>query len=576
MQTDGQRKLMTLHKRVVKGWPAVLLYGLLVAARVSAVGTWTNTFNAPSGVGVEMIYLLSDGSVMAQDGGYNTNQEANWYQLRPDTNGSYVNGSWRQLKSMHYLRNSFGSQVLRDGRLLLVGDENRGHGKTAEVYDPVADDWTLLPAAGVGFADADTALLPDGRVLVSPVGWLPYPQFISTIYDPVANSWSFPGSALAYQDEASWVKLADNSILTIDINAQTSERFIPSLGPLGQWVVDENVPVPMYSSGETGAGLLLPDGRAFYLGALGHTVLYTASRLGGTNAGTWAQGPDIPAGRVTADAPAVMMPNGRILCAVGPSAANGGSPGPSWFYEFDYTDQTANSNGTFHAVASPGNSTVGSSYSAKTGATLFLNLPDGTVLYSTYGNQLYIYQPDPGPLAAHKPTITSITANIEEISYHLVGTKLNGVSAGSAFGDERQNGTSYPIVRLSNAGGTYYARTYNWSSTGVKTGSTPVSTEFTVPGKVPPGTYSLVVVVNGNPSDPVSFTYNGPVWVDFNYSGAIENGSFAQPFDTLAKGVSKVSSGGTIAIKPGSSLETMTISKPMTITAVGGAATVGH
>ena len=136
----AHKQPMILRKRLIPVWPLLLLCGLLVAARVSAVGRWTGTFNAPSGVGVEMIYLLSDGSVMAQDGGYNTNLEANWYQLRPDTSGSYVNGSWRQLQSMHYLRNSFGSQLLRDGRLLLVGDENRGYGATAEIYDPLTDN----------------------------------------------------------------------------------------------------------------------------------------------------------------------------------------------------------------------------------------------------------------------------------------------------------------------------------------------------------------------------------------------------------------------------------------------------
>ena len=517
--------------------------------------------------------LLSDGTVMAQDGGFNTNNEIYWYQLKPDTTGSYVNGSWKALSPMHVIRQMFGSQILRDGRLFIAGDENRGNGKSAEIYNPLTDSWTLLPTAGVGFADAESAMLPDGRVLVSPVGWLPYPAYISTIYDPLANSWSFPGSALAYQDEASWVKLPDDSILTIDDNAKTSERFIPSLG---QWIKDAAVPVGMYVNGETGPGLLLPNGRAFYLGASGHTVVYIPSPSGGTNEGTWVQGPDIPAGRVTADAPAVMMPNGKILCAVGPTAANGGSPAPTWFYEFDHTDHTANTNGSFAPVASPGNVTVGSSYSSKTVTTLFLNLPDGTVLFSTFGNQLYVYQPDTGPLSAGKPTVARITPNIAGVSYHLTGTKLNGISAGSAFGDERQDASNYPLVRLSNNGSTYYARTYNWSSTGVMTGSIPETTDFSVPGTVPPGTYSLVVVANGNPSDPVSFTYNGPVWVDFSNTIGAENGSYAQPYDSLVKGTNNVSTGGTIAIKPGSSLETMTIGKPMTITAVGGDATVGQ
>ncbi len=47
--------------------------------------------------------------------------------------------------------------------------------------------------------------------------------------------------------------------------------------------------------------------------------------------------------------------------------------------------------------------------------------------------------------------------------------------------------------------------TSNWSSTGVATGSTPVTTDFTLPAWMPLDTYSLTVVANGISSDPVSF-----------------------------------------------------------------------
>ncbi len=71
--------------------------------------------------------------------------------------------------------------------------------------------------------------------------------------------------------------------------------------------------------------------------------------------------------------------------------------------------------------------------------------------------------------------------------------------------------------------------------------------------------------------------WSGAVWVDFNYTGSLQTGSFTNPYPTLAKGTNAVASGGTIFIKTaGSSPETMTISKPMTINAIGGAATIGH
>jgi subtilase family serine protease len=70
--------------------------------------------------------------------------------------------------------------------------------------------------------------------------------------------------------------------------------------------------------------------------------------------------------------------------------------------------------------------------------------------------------------------------------------------------------------------------------------------------------------------------YSGPIFVNFNYTGS-QTGSYAQPFKTLAGGISAVSSGGTIIIETaGSSSETMTISKPMTIIANDGADTVGR
>lgn len=73
--------------------------------------------------------------------------------------------------------------------------------------------------------------------------------------------------------------------------------------------------------------------------------------------------------------------------------------------------------------------------------------------------------------------------------------------------------------------------------------------------------------------------FSGPVFVDFNYFSFFGSyfGTYDEPYNTLASGVSGVASGGTIIIKTaGSSSETMTISKRMTITADDGAATIGH
>ena len=99
---------------------------------------------------------------------------------------------------------------------------------------------------------------------------------------------------------------------------------------------DGIVPVSMYDpfGSELGAALLLPDAHAFFLGSTGHTALYAPS--GGTSPGVWTAGPDIPGNHGTPDAPAAMMGNGRILCAVSPlPTANDHFPSPTTFYEYD-------------------------------------------------------------------------------------------------------------------------------------------------------------------------------------------------------------------------------------------------
>src|SRR4029077_4560142 len=116
--------------------------GLMSAGAARAAGSWTPLAHRAPG-SVVLMLSLPDGSVMAADfpnsGGYGKA----WYRLTPDSHGSYVNGTWTALASMHDTRLWYSSQVLRDGRVFVAGGEY-GTGKNAgEVYDPVADNWTM-------------------------------------------------------------------------------------------------------------------------------------------------------------------------------------------------------------------------------------------------------------------------------------------------------------------------------------------------------------------------------------------------------------------------------------------------
>jgi hypothetical protein len=565
------QKLMPSFKQ---GWAALLFVACMVLGPLpaSAVGTWTPLVNQaplPPGGQIDTMLLLSDGTVMCATN--STNPYA-WYRLTPDDHGSYINATWTPLASMYYSRSAFASQVLPNGKVFVAGGEY-GYGfARAEIYDPLANTWmeadppaSLLDPTQDVFSDAISVVIANGTVMIMPV----HPKVYggTLIYDPVANAWS-AGPVLAnnayYQEECSWAKLADGSIITIDPSDQKSERYIPSLN---QWVPDADVPVNLWSSDgvEIGAALTLTNGKALFFGANGTNAIYTPS--GNASPGAWAAAAVAPGGLGEADLPAAMMVNGKILCTMGTGCHTGGCGGPWYFYEYQYDA----SGGSFTPVTYP----IPVNYSPGK----MLDLPDGTVLLSYFNTQLYVYTPDGSPLAAGKPAITSITAKADG-SYHLVGTKLNGMSEGATYGDDAQMNSNYPLVRLGatdGSGGVYYARTYNWSSTGILTGNTPVTTEFTLPASVLAGggtNYSLVVVANGIASDPV--TFYGPVWVDFNYHGTPQIGTFTFPYGTLAQGVTAVSAGGTIFIKPGSSSERPTIVKAMTLVAVGGPAAIGH
>jgi len=244
------------------------------------------------------------------------------------------------------------------------------------------------------------------------------------------------------------------------------------------------------------------------------------------------------------------------------------------FYEYDYSVPPV---GVFNAIHAPDYGLVTTQLTEVTYNDRMLALPDGTILFTDGKTQLYAYQPDGLPLPAGKPAISSVTWNADG-SLHVSGTLFNGISQGASFGDDAQMDSNYPLVRfIDGQGNVYYGRTYNWSSTGVQTGSRIVSTEVALPAQVLnfPGDYALEVVANGNASLPVGFS--GPVWVDFTVQfDTFQDGSFGHPFYTLAAGLNAVATGGTIAIKSSNSHETPALTKAVTLISVNGPSIIGQ
>jgi hypothetical protein len=475
----------TTNRRSWRPWVEALEDRTLMAT-----GTWSSLTHAIPAEGIENMILLSDGTVMAHgadnSGGYIGNT---WYRLTPDSTGSYKNGTWTTLASMHSTRLYYYSAMLKTGNVYVAGGEYpAATPNTAEVYNPVTNIWTTASGSPQGdIGDTPGKVLPNGNIILGDRH-----STVVRIYNPTTKTWSLAASNTqdSTSSEESWVLLPEGTILAPDVADQNAHKYVISTN---QWVSAGTVPVTLGSSGyEIGAHVLLPDGRVFCLGATGHTALYTPG-ANPTDPGSWTAGPDIPSGLVADDAPAALLPNGHVLVV----ADHNNYKGPSSFFEYDP------STNAFTSISAP-NST-----DASDPCYVFrmLVLPTGQVLFSDDGSSVSIYTPSGAPKSAWKPTITSITKNTDG-SYTVKGTQLNGLSEGAYYGDDANSSTNYPLVRLVSAGGAvYYARTFRFSTMGLGTGTATVSARFALPSGLPSGAYSVYAVANGIASSAFSFTF---------------------------------------------------------------------
>ena len=547
---------------------------LLSAAPVQA-GSWTTLANnIPDPDGAQVMLLLSDGTVMTRGGGPNASKL--WYQLKPDSTGSYVDGAWSSLASMGLERLFFSSDVLPSGKVFVVGGEYSGPAgdqnftKTGEIYDPVSNSWSSIANfPNQIFGDDPTTVLPDGRILA---GYIAGPQ--SFIYDPAANIWTQTGTKLRndQSNEESWVKLPDGSILSYDVFSSSAtgvghaQRYIPLQGT---WVDAGTLPFVLSTDAlgsELGPAFLLPDGRALFFGANGNTAYYTPS----TN--TWAAGPVVPNGLGCTDDPGAMLPNGHVLIAVSPQGtpdANGNLqfPPPTTIFEFDPVANT-------YLDVTPANFDVSQQNAFQ---DMMLVLPSGQIMLSNNSKQLAVYTPVGSPQDAWRPTISSVVTNGS--TFTLTGTQLNGISEGAAYGDDAEMATNYPLVRLTDSSGSsFYVRTFNWSSTGVATGNTPVTVQFNLPAGHLPGIYGVTVIANGIASQKVQEDLGGLQIADvtklegnsgltdfvFTVSQGASNSNVTVEYSTsdgtaTVAGNDYVAQSGTLTFAPGQTAQQITI-----------------
>lgn len=470
-------------------------------------GTWADLTKQP-GASVDTMLLLTDGTVMAHE-----SDSSNWHRLTPNASGDYSKGTWSALPPMPpnnaipasqngpaYGPLFFGSAVLGDGTVLVIGGEyNFGTSvdmAAATRFNPVTSQWINVPTPSgwsqVG--DVPLCVLADGRVLIGNID-----SSQTALFDPVAGTFSAAASKSDRCAEESFTLLPDGSVLAVDCSSiPNAEKYLPWLDT---WTSAGQTPsvLPQSCPGivaEIGPTVLLPNGRALAIGASGDMATYIPP-ADPADPGVWAQSPTITDASGTLhpiDAPAVLLPNGKVLLTASP-APPCSFPGPTHFFEYDPATDTLS------PAPSPSNA-AGPCFTGR-----FLLLPNGQVLFTNQSSKVTVYTPDGAPQPSWRPTVSAVPAFMATGHDYLIsGTQFNGLSQACYYGDDATMATNYPVIRLQQAGKVIYCRTAHHLTMGVATGPEVVNTIVSIPPGVPAGVYDLVVVANGIPSDPVPVT----------------------------------------------------------------------
>jgi hypothetical protein len=497
--------------KTLRGFVGILVgLALVLASVVVAAQTWEPLTHQPSFNPGAML-LLTDGTVFVHSEPNcltcTSTDYSSWYKLTPDSNGSYVNGTWTQMASLPngYAPLYFGSAVLPDGRVIVEGGEyncasgscNSVWTNQGAIYDPLKNSWTPVPPpkSWTTIGDAQSVILPNGTYMQANCCTKQ-----QALFNPTNLTWTPTGSGkFDINDEEGWTLLPNGKLLTVDAyvfqydaTGTNSEIYNPAKGA---WTSAGSTIAQLWdscggadaASYEVGPAVLRPDGTVLATGAntcgSGHTAIYNS------HTGTWRAGPDFPAAYGVADAPAALEPNGNVLVFSSPSRFY---PPAGEFFEWNGASLTLTS--------APISAATDASYVGH-----LLILPTGQIMFTDFTTDVEIFTPAGTYDPAWAPTISSAPTSVTRgKTYTISGTQFNGLSQGAAYGDDFQDATNYPLVRIVNAGTghVFYCPTHNPSTMAVATGSKKVSTDFDVPANVEAGLSQLFVVANGIPSSP--------------------------------------------------------------------------
>ena len=392
--------------------------------------------------------------------------------------------------------------LLPSGKVLIAGGDTSSVGtgttNTAELFNPVSETFTLLPPMTSPRWSHTATLLPNGKVLIT--GGLATADFMVTntaeVFDPASNTFTAVGSMNARRDFHTATLLANGKVLI-------AGGFDPAMGGLNTAELFDSdsatftlLPNLMTTKRYYHSATLLPDGKVFIAGGGGSappvfsgSAITNTAELFDPGSGTFTQLPNTM-NSYRYWQTATLLPNGKVLLAGGSTVDFLGSQYTRTAELFDPIT------GTFTLFPLMN--------SVRFGHTATL-LPSGRVLIaagttgSTATNTAEIFDAGLGFADARRPVISTAPALLAQpVSLIVTGTGFRGDSETSG-GSLSNSATNYPLLQLQRIDNeqSFFVLSdpaTNWSDTAF------TSETLGAAAPLPAGTYRITIFTNAIPS----------------------------------------------------------------------------
>ena len=288
------------------------------------------------------LLLLQDGRILMTGGWAVTDENAMYLANAQNLNSSEIfeplTGLWTQAAPTQNIMEGQKLFLLEDGRVLAIGTvwEARDPAPHAEVYDPVADKWSVLESLDPHYLPTNAVRLADGRLLVTgDYTGMDDPSFVHRS-DGVFTLQLPDGALLTFEYDDSgiqFVQLPDGSRIS---NADFGVRFF------GAKLYDPSTDLWSPAGLTSPAGLMvypreattltqLPDGRVLASGGVEielpwrffptqnpsseDSAFISFTEVFDPATGLWSLGPELSEPRVAHSA--TVLPDGRVLIVGG-------------------------------------------------------------------------------------------------------------------------------------------------------------------------------------------------------------------------------------------------------------------